>query len=450
MNEIKSRLLILFLPTLLLIACNKGMYGDYGTDNFNIPTVGTSTVAAKKAALAKEYAEVCKGLNDNCSSLDEIIDCETMMSLVEVPTCTKEIGEKIDANDSCSCNEVCNPDKIASVQVNKLSEGLGLLKGEDVSNSFAYAGLKAIASRVEFSGLENPPSPKKAKIEALRIIDSMESGEYLGKVSSFSDPSSFVKFALDNPILKERFLNKLKNQTPPKITQTKFDPSNVGIGDLISSGSNKYIIESQNNTKCIKKIGDSSCSGNIVGIIEKLDNPSRTDLSYDSETKLKLSTACIQKTNCNGIPKPRNPSIEKLSVDFKIEAGFSPSINEKLPGAIDCMKSIPKMPLFADKVKEIYGDKAVEILRKINTTKNSMKLRPYYTRPSSLAKTNMEGVIEINNVNTNRTADGLSGTLFHEWMHNLGYKHKESPRPDVAYTLGDLVSEMAQKGYCNN
>lgn len=449
MNEIKSRLLILFLPTILL-SCNQGMYGDHTSDNYNIPAFGTSEAATKRAKLAKEYAEVCKNLNDNCTSLGDVIDCENMMDLIETPVCTKKIGEKLSANDSCSCNEVCNPDKIASAQVNNLSEGVDILKEEDISNSFAYSGLKAIASRVEFASVENRSSPKTAKIEALKIIESMDSGEYLGKVSSFSDPSSFVKFTMGNPVLKERFLQNLKSQTPPKIISSKFDSANVGVGDLISSGSSKYIIESQNNTKCIKKIGDSSCSGNIVGVIEKLENPLRSDLKYDAETKLKLTTACIQKTNCNGSQAPIATKKEKLSVDFKIEAGFAPSINEKLPAAIDCMKSIPRLPLFAAKVKEIYGDKADEILNKIKTTKNSMTLRPYYSRPSSLAKTNLEGLIEINNINTNRTKDGLSGTLFHEWMHNLGYKHRENPKPDVAYALGDLVSEMAQKGYCND
>ncbi len=448
MNEIKSIVLILILPALLL-SCNQGMYGDYNTDNFNIPPFGSSEAAQRKAELQREYSAICKDLNASCNTSDEVIDCENMMALVETPTCTKKVGDKVSSADACSCNDVCNPDKIGTVEVNGLSSALEALKEEDVGHTFAYAGLKAIASRVEFTASPQTSNSKNAKIEALKIIDSMKSGEFLGKINSFPDISSFVKFSLGNPVLKERFLSNLKNQIPPKVSSEPFDPTNLRVGDMLSSGSSKYIVESHKSSKCLKKMGESSCEGNIVGIVEKLKNPTRSSLAYDSATRLKLITACINKTNCNGTNNSLTPKKEKLSVEFEIAPGFHPSIKEKLPDAIDCMKIVPKMPQFASKVKEIYGDKAVEILDKINKTKNVMKLKPFYSRPSTLATTNMDGLIEINNVNTNRTKDGLSGTLFHEWIHNLGYKHRENPKPDVAYTLGDLVTEMVQKGYCN-
>lgn len=450
MDEIKSKLLIIFLPITLFVSCNGGgsMYIDGSSDRFKIPMMG-GEAAEQRENLKKDYSELCEKLNNDCTTIDQVLDCKTMQALVEMPVCPKEIGALQSKASGCSCNDLCNPDKISRSSADNLAEGINLLKDPEISSTLAYAGLKAISARSEFN--PNPPnsSPKLKKLDALKIIDSMESGEFLGKINSFSSPSEFVKFTMGNELLKDRFLRKLKSQPKPQIASKEFDPTNVNVGDFIASGYDKYIIESQGNGKCIRKIGDTSCEGNIVGTVEKLSKPTLAVLKYDEATKFKLTTSCIQKTNCNGTTAPSQKPKQKLEVSFDIKPGFAPSIQEKLPAAVECMKTIPTHPLFAAKVKEIYGAQADGILQKISTNKNFMNIRPYIARPSVLASTDTKQEMRINNLNTSRSSSGLTGTIFHEWLHTIPYLHGDRPKPDVAYTLGDLASEMADKNYCD-
>jgi hypothetical protein len=134
---------------------------------------------------------------------------------------------------------------------------------------------------------------------------------------------------------------------------------------------------------------------------------------------------------------------------YSIEPGFNESISGLLPSSIKCANSLLKSKEFNIRVTKTYGADAKPILAKISKASFDLTFKPFYPRSNAtLASTNMVGLIQINNRKDNKTLESLTATVAHETVHNLGYKHSDTIYPDVSYTLGNIVENMATEGAC--
>lgn len=140
----------------------------------------------------------------------------------------------------------------------------------------------------------------------------------------------------------------------------------------------------------------------------------------------------------------------KIIKNYSIEPGFNNSIGGLLPDSIKCTNQLMKSKEFGVRVTKTYGREAKPILDKIAKASFDLKFKPFYPNSvSTLASTNMVGLISINNRKTNKTLDSLTATVAHETTHNLGYKHDDKIFPDVSYTVGEIIEDLVREGRCS-
>jgi hypothetical protein len=137
-----------------------------------------------------------------------------------------------------------------------------------------------------------------------------------------------------------------------------------------------------------------------------------------------------------------------LIQDYEIKPGFNETIDRHLPSSVECTNHILGTDEFEKGVLDAYGDKANLVLDKITKRRLKLVFKPFVAPKKTLAATNMVGLIRINNIHNDKTLGSLTGTVAHESMHNLGFKHDDSISPDVSYTVGSLVRKLVGKGYC--
>lgn len=139
----------------------------------------------------------------------------------------------------------------------------------------------------------------------------------------------------------------------------------------------------------------------------------------------------------------------KFISQYSIEGSFNSSIESHLPGAVDCSNKLIKSKEFSIRLSQVYGSEATPILAKIHAASFNFTFQPFYPlHPTTIASTDMNGLIKLNNKKTGKTLSSLTATVSHEATHNLGYKHDDNIFPDVAYTVGKTIEDLVEQGFC--
>jgi len=426
-----------------------------------IPRPNTSAEDNEK--LRRQYEQVCHNLNFNCAN-DKPEFCKNFKDLINLTYCHQPAGTRVGAGSSCKCSDVCKPDKLNQIAVKDAESALEELRYFDKNNNvhpnIAYAQLKTLAPRVSFpKEVDKNVTKAEAKIDALKVIDSLESGSYVGELKSFNSIATMLKFIKSDPVLKDRFLTKMKSAPQARVKSTDEFPRNLkrlSEGDYFSSSETgkRYMIGIKDKEKCLKELPEGECIPRVWRRLPK--DAKKLVVSYDKELLTKVHSSCVIDTQCSDPPKHLVP--KKMKARFVInepmKTPLRDSYKQQLPKAIDCTEKIGASKEFREGLISQFGKtKGEDYFQQISTTDRTINVTGYHNRFRTVNAMTEPGtkptVINLNNNAQKRSNEGMVGTLMHEYFHLLGHYHKSST-PDYGddiYIVGQ-IAERASKSLC--
>lgn len=135
--------------------------------------------------------------------------------------------------------------------------------------------------------------------------------------------------------------------------------------------------------------------------------------------------------------------------NYSVKGNLNRSITHLLPDSVECTNQVMKSAEFSIRLHKTYGKFSQTLMNKMKNAQLDLRFWPSYPLSySTIASTNMEGDVFLNNRKNRKTLSSLAATISHEGIHNLGFKHSDDVYPDVAYTVGNIVEQLVDEGRC--
>lgn len=428
------------------------------------------SLAHNTQALRDNYERSCKELKLHCDAQSDTF-CSSFYDLISTSYCKASVGDRAGANSACSCSDVCKPEELSELPIKDLSNTLNDIKGFNGGKTFdttsGYALLKSLSARMSFSPSNEALNSKvQKKVEAMKVIESLQSGAYLGGLKSFNGLSDIMSFIDGDPVLKSRFLNTYQSTETPKPVLTEGESPvkdgnyNGREGDLLKFRGQYFSIDKNSNGDlCVKSLeGEDTCASPISQKLP-LNQTRKVSVNYSPQELTKVHTSCVIKTECSNPPSHLN--VDKAKVTFTPDSSLSGGYKENFDEVTECVRKIGGSPKFQQALKAnpvIGRDRGEQIFRNLNQREMNIRVSANWMKCGGLlgsttvakATANVPR-IKLNSCLKNKSKASTVNTLLHEYLHVLGYitnPHTyKSSGGDYIYQTG-LVAESMTQSMC--